>query len=71
MGVKVETEEDKKKIVNCHIAAGSTALEETRKFGIADDNVFGFWDFVGGRFSVWSVVGALPLSLHYGYDIFN
>jgi glucose-6-phosphate isomerase len=31
--------------------------------------VFGFWDFVGGRFSVWSTVGVLPLSLHYGFEI--
>jgi glucose-6-phosphate isomerase len=69
LGVKVDTEEDRKKIVNAHMAAGSTALEETRKFGISDDKVFGFWDFVGGRFSVWSTVGVLPLSLHYGFDI--
>jgi glucose-6-phosphate isomerase len=30
--------------------------------------VFGFWDFIGGRFSVWSAVGVLPLALHFGFD---
>jgi glucose-6-phosphate isomerase len=35
-------------------------------FGIAEANIFGFWDWVGGRFSVCSAVGMLPLSLHYG-----
>ena len=31
--------------------------------------MFGFWDFVGGRFSVSSAVGLLPLSLQYGFDL--
>ena len=31
--------------------------------------MFGFWDWVGGRFSVSSAVGVLPLSLHYGYEV--
>lgn len=31
--------------------------------------MFGFWDFVGGRFSVWSAIGVLPLSVHFGYDV--
>ena len=29
--------------------------------------MFGFWDFVGGRFSVWSAIGALPLSITFGF----
>jgi glucose-6-phosphate isomerase len=52
-----------------HICAVSTNLEATSKFGILNENVFGFWDWVGGRFSVCSAVGALPLSLAYGYDV--
>ena len=38
-------------------------------FGIDADNVFGFWDWVGGRYSVCSAVGVLPLSLQYGYQV--
>jgi len=38
-------------------------------FGIDADNVFGFWDWVGGRFSVCSAVGVMPLSLQYGFPI--
>ena len=54
--------------VGAHLAAVSTNLTETTKFGIQDENVFGFWDWVGGRFSVCSAVGMLPLSLHYGFE---
>ncbi|XP_011006743.1 PREDICTED: glucose-6-phosphate isomerase, cytosolic 2B-like isoform X2 [Populus euphratica] len=39
------------------------------KFGIDPINAFAFWDWVGGRFSVCSVVGVLPLSLQYGFSI--
>ena len=49
------------------MCAVSTNLIETSKFGLADDNVFGFWDWVGGRYSVCSAIGILPLSLQYGY----
>mmetsp|Transcript_2912 Transcript_2912/g.7594 ORF Transcript_2912/g.7594 Transcript_2912/m.7594 type:complete len:546 (-) Transcript_2912:274-1911(-) len=52
-----------------HLAACSTALDKTKAFGIDDANVFGFWDWVGGRFSCWSAVGALALALQYGMDI--
>ena len=38
-------------------------------FGISADNAFGFWDWVGGRFSVCSAVGMLPLAIHYGYPV--
>lgn len=68
-GQKADTEEDLKKICNAHLCAVSTNLAETGKFGITDDRVFGFWDWVGGRFSCWCAVGLLPLSLHYGFDI--
>jgi glucose-6-phosphate isomerase len=52
-----------------HVVACSTALEKTKAFGIDSANVFGFWDWVGGRFSVCSAVGVLPLSLQYGFGI--
>eukprot|EP00435_Cladocopium_sp_Y103_P004649 s3240_g1.t1 len=49
-----------------HVVACSTALDKTKAFGIDSNNVFGFWDWVGGRFSVWSAVGVLALSLQQG-----
>mmetsp|Transcript_36977 Transcript_36977/g.47541 ORF Transcript_36977/g.47541 Transcript_36977/m.47541 type:complete len:575 (+) Transcript_36977:44-1768(+) len=52
-----------------HIAAVSTAAEKVKDFGISLDNMFGFWDWVGGRYSVCSAVGICPLSIHYGPDI--
>merc|ERR550525_1481101 len=45
-----------------HVVACSTALDKTNAFGIDPANVFGFWDWVGGRFSCWSAVGVLSLS---------
>eukprot|EP00928_Gymnodinium_smaydae_P095033 TRINITY_DN80_c0_g1_i2.p1 TRINITY_DN80_c0_g1~~TRINITY_DN80_c0_g1_i2.p1 ORF type:complete len:565 (+),score=153.61 TRINITY_DN80_c0_g1_i2:211-1695(+) len=54
--------------VSKHVAACSTALDKTKAFGIDEQNVFGFWDWVGGRFSCWSAVGVLALSLQYGFD---
>ena len=60
-------ETDHSKFVEAHMCAVSTNLDETKKFGVKDERVFGFWDWVGGRFSVCSAVGVLPLSLHYGY----
>lgn len=59
------------KIIAAHFCAVSTNLPETDKFGINPANVFGFWDWVGGRYSSWSAVGAVPLSLFFGYDIFE
>ena len=50
-----------------HMVACSTNLEGTSAFGISPENVFGFWDWVGGRYSVCSAVGVLPIALHYGY----
>lgn len=55
--------------VASHLCAVSTNLEATKAFGIRDENVFGFWDWVGGRFSVSSAVGVLPLSLQYGFNV--
>ena len=55
-------------MLGAHLCAVSTNLEGTSKFGIKNENVFGFWDWVGGRYSVSSAVGLLPLSLVYGYS---
>ncbi|CAE7850962.1 PGIC1 [Symbiodinium microadriaticum] len=52
-----------------HVIACSTALDKTKAFGIDSANVFGFWDWVGGRFSVCSAVGVVPLALQYGFDV--
>lgn len=52
-----------------HLCAISTNLKLTEEFGIDDSRVFGFWDWVGGRYSVSSAVGVLPLSIHFGFDI--
>lgn len=54
-------------VLGAHLCAVSTNLEATAKFGIKNENVFGFWDWVGGRYSVSSAVGLLPLSLFFGY----
>lgn len=56
-------------VVASHLCAVSTNLAATKGFGIKDENVFGFWDWVGGRFSVSSAVGVLPLSLLFGYEL--
>ena len=54
-----------KEAVGKHFAAVSTALDLVAKFGIEKDRVFGFWDWVGGRYSVWSAIG-LPVMIAIG-----
>jgi len=54
--------------VSKHMVAVSTALPLVKDFGIDPNNAFGFWDWVGGRYSVSSAVGVVPLSLQYGFD---
>ena len=53
-----------------HFAAVSTNLEKVREFGIDGAKVFGFWDWVGGRYSVWSSIG-LPLAIAIGPELFT
>jgi len=53
-----------------HFAAVSTNLEAVRAFGIDPENMFPFWDWVGGRYSVWSAIG-LPVALAIGFERFN
>lgn len=57
-----------KEAVAKHMVAVSTNLKLVSEFGIDPDNAFAFWDWVGGRYSVCSAVGMLPLSLQYGYE---
>ncbi|MFY7965693.1 MAG: glucose-6-phosphate isomerase [Chitinophagaceae bacterium] len=53
-----------------HFVALSTNEKEVVKFGIAKENMFEFWDWVGGRYSLWSAIG-LSISLTVGYSNFN
>lgn len=53
-----------------HFVAVSTNLEQVTNFGIDPKNIFTMWDWVGGRFSLWSAVG-ISISLSVGYDNFE
>lgn len=53
-----------------HFVAVSTNLAEAQKFGIHPDNIFPMWDWVGGRYSLWSAIG-LPIACAIGYDNFR
>lgn len=48
-----------------HFAAVSSAVDKAEKFGIPEARVFGFWDWVGGRYSLWSAIG-LPVMIAVG-----
>ncbi|MBF0109299.1 MAG: glucose-6-phosphate isomerase [Magnetococcales bacterium] len=52
-----------------HFVALSTNAQEVSRFGINTENMFGFWDWVGGRYSLWSAIG-LPIALAIGFDNF-
>ena len=56
--------------VSKHFVALSTNKEAVSEFGINVDNMFGFWDWVGGRYSLWSSIG-MPLMLSIGMDRFE
>ncbi|MAD43640.1 MAG: glucose-6-phosphate isomerase [Oceanospirillaceae bacterium] len=60
------TEEDLPK----HFSAVSSNVEKAKAFGIDEDNIFPMWDWVGGRYSLWSAIG-LPLALAIGIDNFR
>ena len=53
-----------------HFVAISTNTELVKEFGIDTDNMFELWDWVGGRYSLWSAVG-LSIALHVGMDNFE
>jgi glucose-6-phosphate isomerase len=52
-----------------HFAALSTNVEKVEAFGIDKDNMFEFWDWVGGRYSLWSAIG-LSVACYIGFDNF-
>ncbi|MDQ6576371.1 MAG: glucose-6-phosphate isomerase [Haemophilus parahaemolyticus] len=53
-----------------HFAALSTNAKEVKKFGIDINNMFEFWDWVGGRYSLWSAIG-LSIALSIGFENFE
>lgn len=53
-----------------HFVALSTNIIAVKEFGIAEENIFGFWDWVGGRYSMWSAIG-LSLCCSLGFDNFE
>lgn len=59
-----------KAMVAKHFVALSTNADEVKKFGIDINNMFGFWDWVGGRYSLWSAIG-LSIALYVGFDTFE
>ena len=63
------TAKDEKHVAK-HFAALSTNAQEVAKFGIDTDNMFGFWDWVGGRYSLWSAIG-LSIALSIGFENFE
>jgi glucose-6-phosphate isomerase len=58
------------KAVAKHFVAVSTNTEEVAKFGIDTNNMFRFWDWVGGRYSLWSAIG-LSIAVSIGFDNFK
>jgi len=56
--------------IQYNFVAVSTNLEKVKVFGIAEDNIFTMWNWVGGRYSLWSAVG-LTISLAIGYQNFD
>jgi glucose-6-phosphate isomerase len=56
--------------ISKHFVAISTNIDEVVKFGIDPDNMFEFWDWVGGRYSLWSVIG-MSIALYIGMDNFE
>lgn len=53
-----------------HFVAATASVSGAVKFGIVEDNVFPMWDWVGGRYSLWSAIG-LPIALAVGMEHFN
>lgn len=68
--VKNIPEHDVARAVALHFVALSTNAAEVKKFGINTENMFEFWDWVGGRYSVWSAIG-LSVALYIGMDNFE
>jgi glucose-6-phosphate isomerase len=65
----LESAKDKNHVAK-HFVALSTNAEKVEQFGIAKDNMFVFWDWVGGRYSLWSAIG-LSIACYIGFDNFE
>jgi len=62
---------NKEDLIKKHFIAVSTARDKVEAFGIDPENMFTFWEWVGGRFSATSAVGAAPLSFYLGHENFE
>lgn len=60
---------DKSALKN-HLIAVTSNDEAAKHFGVAEDKILPMWDWVGGRYSLWSAVG-LPIAIRYGFDVFT
>jgi len=69
-GAKIADDDARRSAVARHFVAVSTALDKVADFGIDPENAFGFWDWVGGRYSVDSAIGA-SLAIAIGPDNFR
>ncbi len=69
-GAIADDEQARTDAVTHHFVAVSTALDKVAAFGIDPTNAFGFWDWVGGRYSVCSAIG-LSLAITLGPDVFR
>ncbi|WP_076419945.1 glucose-6-phosphate isomerase [Colwellia sp. UCD-KL20] len=58
-----------KNVIAQHFVAVSSNKEKATAFGINEENIFDMWDWVGGRFSLWSTIG-LPIAIDLGFDNF-
>lgn len=58
------------KAIGKHFVAVSSNVEAAKDFGVLSENIFEFWDWVGGRYSLWSAIG-LPIILYLGMDHFE
>lgn len=56
--------------VASHFVAVTVEIDAAKAFGITEENCFKIWDWVGGRFSLWSAIG-LPIALAQGFDVFQ
>lgn len=65
----LETAKEQKHVAK-HFVALSTNKTEVEKFGIDTNNMFEFWDWVGGRYSLWSAIG-LSIAVYIGFDNFE
>ncbi|XP_029379699.1 glucose-6-phosphate isomerase a isoform X1 [Echeneis naucrates] len=65
----LQTANDKSAVAK-HFVALSTNAAKVRDFGIDTENMFEFWDWVGGRYSLWSAIG-LSIALHVGFENFE